>query len=92
LAEETREKTMTKPAKDERMPEALETFAAAARNNGKKPDDLGLTATPETAPKPGDLAAEEKDAADMLNAAATSDARKKDEAIARRVKADKRAG
>ena len=32
------------------QPEALATFAASARNDGKKPDDIGLTATPETAP------------------------------------------
>ena len=81
---------MAKP-KDE-MPESLETFAAAARNKGNKPGDQGLTATPDTAPRPGDLAAEERDAADILNAGATNDTRKKDEAIARRVKADKRAG
>lgn len=34
------------------QPEALATFAAAARNDGKKPDDIGLTATPESAPIP----------------------------------------
>jgi hypothetical protein len=76
----------------DRMPEALKTFAAAARNNGKKPDDQGLTATPETAPTPGDLDAEVKDVADMLNAGAAGDKRKNDEALARRIKADKRAG
>jgi hypothetical protein len=41
--------------------EALATFAAAARNQSKKPADQGLTATPETAGKAGDLSAEEKD-------------------------------
>ncbi|KPF72526.1 hypothetical protein IP69_01035 [Bosea sp. AAP35] len=34
------------------QPEALATFAASARNDGKKPDDVGLTATPETGPVP----------------------------------------
>ncbi len=33
-----------------RQPEALATFAASARNDARKPDDVGLTATPETAP------------------------------------------
>ncbi|RBP06455.1 hypothetical protein DFR50_13012 [Roseiarcus fermentans] len=83
---------MTKPAEDDRQPEALATFAAAARNEGRKPADLGLTATPETEGKPGDLAAEEQDATDILNAGATGDTEKKDAAIARRVEADKRAG
>ncbi|HEV7259689.1 MAG TPA: hypothetical protein VGN82_18050 [Bosea sp. (in: a-proteobacteria)] len=35
-----------------RQPEALATFAASARNAGHKPDKVGLTATPETAPIP----------------------------------------
>ncbi|CAH1651176.1 conserved hypothetical protein [Hyphomicrobiales bacterium] len=30
------------------QPEALATFAATARNDGKKPKDIGLHATPET--------------------------------------------
>ena len=81
-----------KPIQGDQMPEALKTFAAAARNEGKKPEDQGLIATPDTAPRPDNLDAEEKDAADIINAAATGDAAKKDEAIARRVKADKRAG
>ena len=87
---------MTKPSKDgpkdDRQPEALATFAAAARNKGKKPEDLGLTATPETEGKPDDLDAEEKDAADILNAGATGDTEKKDAAIARRAREDKRSG
>ena len=83
---------MTKPAENDRLPEALATFAAAARNQGQKPADQGLAATPETAPKPADLSAEEKDAADILNAGATGDTPKKEEAIGRRVESDKRAG
>lgn len=31
-----------------RQPEALATFAAAARADGKKPDEIGLEATEET--------------------------------------------
>ncbi|AOO83147.1 hypothetical protein [Bosea vaviloviae] len=31
-----------------KQPEALATFAASARNNSKKPDDVGLKATPAT--------------------------------------------
>ena len=34
------------------QPEALATFSASARNDGKKPDEIGLTATPETGPIP----------------------------------------
>ena len=34
------------------QPEALATFAATARADGKKPDTVGLHATPETAPVP----------------------------------------
>ncbi|AOO82809.1 hypothetical protein BHK69_22355 [Bosea vaviloviae] len=36
------EETMAK------QPEALATFAASARNKSKKPDDVGLKATPST--------------------------------------------
>lgn len=32
------------------QPEALATFAASARNDARKPDKVGLNATPETAP------------------------------------------
>jgi hypothetical protein len=35
---------------DGQQPEALATFAASARNQGKKPRDIGLKATAETAP------------------------------------------
>jgi hypothetical protein len=42
------------PAKVDEQPEALATFAAAARRDGRKPDDVGLTATAETAPIPTD--------------------------------------
>lgn len=33
-----------------RQPEALATFAASARNDGKKPREIGLEATAETQP------------------------------------------
>lgn len=33
-----------------KQPEALATFAASARNDGKKPREIGLRATPETSP------------------------------------------
>jgi len=39
-------------AKDQ--PEALATFAASARNDGKKPEDIGLRATAETNALPTD--------------------------------------
>ncbi|MGO4736793.1 hypothetical protein AB4099_09630 [Bosea sp. 2KB_26] len=37
-----------------KQPEALATFAAAARGDGKKPDKIGLEATPETKALPTD--------------------------------------
>lgn len=39
-----------------KQPEALATFAATARNDGKKPDDVGLAATPDTEGLPTDTA------------------------------------
>lgn len=43
--------TKAKPAGPEgQQPEALATFAASARNDGRKPDDIGLEATAETKP------------------------------------------
>ncbi len=83
---------MTKRTETDAEPEALATFAAAARNQGKKPDDVGVTATPETAGKRSNLDADEKDAADILDGNATGDTKRVDAAIERRVKADKRAG
>jgi hypothetical protein len=53
------------------QPEALATFAAAARHSGKKPDDVGLHATRSTAPLREDLEREEKAAAAILNENAT---------------------
>lgn len=37
-----------------KQPEALATFAASARNDGKKPRKIGLHATDETGPLPTD--------------------------------------
>jgi hypothetical protein len=52
----------------DRQPEALETFEAAARAGGKKPDDIGTTATPETAPRPDDPARKAATATRVLEA------------------------
>lgn len=41
---------MSTPAKGKGQPEALATFAASARNEGKKPGSIGLGATPATKP------------------------------------------
>lgn len=49
-----------------RQPEALATFAAAARGDGKKPDEVGLDATPETAPLPTPPADKAKAATKVL--------------------------
>lgn len=81
---------MTKHTEEKAQPEALATFEAAARNKGVKP--AGQDATPETAGKPANLAAEEKDAADILGGNATGDKKRVDAAIKHHVKTDKRAG
>jgi hypothetical protein len=81
---------MTKHAEENAQPEALATFAATARNESVKPPGQG--ATPETSGKPGDLAAEEKDAADILAGNATGDAARADAATKHHAKTDKRAG
>jgi hypothetical protein len=86
------EEAMSKKADQDAQPEALATFAAAARNNGVKPADQGVSATAETAGQPGDLEAEEKDAADIMGGNATGDTKRVDAAIAHHAKTDKRAG
>jgi hypothetical protein len=63
---------MSKKAEQDAEPEALAMFAAAARNKGVKPPGQGVSATAETAGKPGDSEAEEKDAADILGGNATA--------------------
>ena len=70
--------------------EALATFGKTARSENKTPGDPATT--PETAPKSGNLKAEQKDAADILSGNATGDASKRDAAIAHEAKTDKRAG
>jgi hypothetical protein len=84
------EEAMSKKAEDDAQPEALATFAATARNKGVKPASQGISATAETSGKPGDLEAEEKDAADILGANATGDKKRVDAAIAHHAKTDKR--
>jgi hypothetical protein len=83
---------MSKKVEQEAQPEALATFAAAARNKGVKPAGQGVSATAETAGQPGDLDAEEKDAADIMGGNATGDIKRVDAAIAHHAKTDKRAG
>ena len=82
---------MTKPTEEKAMPETLAIFAASARNNNV-PAGQGVSATPETSGKPGDLAAEEEDTADILGGNATGDKNRVDAAIAHHAKTDKRAG
>ena len=60
--------------------------------HGVKPAGQGVSATTETSGKPGDLDAEEKDAADILGGNATGDKKRVDAAIAHHAKTDKRAG
>jgi hypothetical protein len=81
---------MTKSTEQKGQPEALATFAAAARNKSAKPADQGLSAKPETAGKAGNLAAEEKDAADILGGNATGDKPRADAARAHEAETDKR--
>ena len=83
---------MSKNTEKSTQPEALATFAVAARNKGVKPSDQGVSATAETAAKPSDLAGEEKDAADIIGGNATGDNKRVDAAIAHHARTDKRAG
>jgi hypothetical protein len=52
------------------QPEALNTFHAAARSGSLKPKDQGLTAKPETTPKPKNPTKKARAAADVLKAGA----------------------
>lgn len=63
------------------QPEALATFAAAARNDGKKPDSIGLGATPETAPIPTSPKAKADAATRVLQEGVTGQDRGADEAV-----------
>jgi hypothetical protein len=53
------------------QPEALATFAEAARQGGKKPKDFGLKASRATSPLRGDLRHEEDAATKILKENAT---------------------
>jgi hypothetical protein len=83
---------MSKKTEEDAQPEALATFAAAARNKGVRPPGQGVSATAETAGKPGDLGGEEKDAADIMGGNATGDIKRVDAAIAHHAHTDKRSG
>lgn len=58
---------------DGQQPEALASLEAAAKSGSKKPDDQGLQARPDTAPKPESLAKEEAEAAEILKDGAEKD-------------------
>lgn len=60
----------SKEASKGQQPEALKTFDAASRSGSVKPADQGLTAKPETTPKPKDLAEQQDAAAEVLKAGA----------------------
>ena len=62
---------MTKSRKQ--RPEALATFAEAARKGGKKPRDQGLEANEKTAPDPTDPKKKQKAAAKVLHKGATGE-------------------
>jgi hypothetical protein len=58
----------SKPPQATQNPEALATFAATARNDGKRPKDHPDHATAETAPIPADPKAKDEAARQVLNA------------------------
>ena len=57
-----------KPPHADQNPEALATFAATARNDGKRPKDHPERATAETAPMPADPKAKDEAARQVLSA------------------------
>ena len=63
------------------QPEALATFAAAARGEGKKPDEIGLKATGETAPLPTSPDAKAQAATKVLREGVTGRDEGADEAV-----------
>jgi hypothetical protein len=77
----TREDAMTKPDRKTGQPEALATFAASAGNDGRKPDSIGLGATPETAGLRTSNAKKVDAATRVLQEGVTGRDRKADEAI-----------
>jgi hypothetical protein len=65
--------TTPKSDSDGQQPEALASLEVAARSGSKKPDEQGLQAKADTAPKPDSLEKEEKVAAEILKKAAERD-------------------
>jgi hypothetical protein len=63
------------------QPEALATFAATARNDGKKPAHIGLKATPDTAPLSVPVEQEIDAATKVLHEGATGENVGADEAV-----------
>ena len=64
------------------QPEALATFAAAAKSGkGKKPASVGTKATSDTAPLPGDLKQEQAAATKVLREGATGKKQGADAAV-----------
>lgn len=72
---------MARTGHDGQQPEALATFAEAARQGGRKPDDVGLTATPDTAPMETDPKRKHEAAAKVLQEGATGEDRGADAAV-----------
>ncbi|MGF7159453.1 hypothetical protein FHS85_001072 [Rhodoligotrophos appendicifer] len=62
-------------------PEALATFAEAARGTGVKPKEIGLGATPETAPIPTDPDQKDKAATKVLQEGVTGEDKGADKAV-----------
>ncbi|QCK87179.1 hypothetical protein E8L99_16140 [Phreatobacter aquaticus] len=60
-----------KPESGAHQPEALALAAEAARHGGKKPDDVGLVATPKTAPVQTSSAAKDRAATKVLQEGVT---------------------
>jgi hypothetical protein len=61
-------KQTSKPSAGDQNPEALATFAATARNDGKRPKDHPDRATAETKPIPADPKAKDEAARQVLEA------------------------
>ena len=57
------------------QPESLALAAEAARHGGKKPADVGLRATPETAPLPTSSSAKDRAATKVLQEGVSGEAR-----------------
>lgn len=79
---ETHRDTADRQSEGQR-PEALATFAEAARADGRKPDDIGLRATPDTAPIPTDSAQKDHAATKVLQRGITGQDNGADAAVDR---------